>query len=214
MWHVEQGGKQLGPFSDEQLEAMSVAKTVNAATLVWKAGYPAWRPLAETDFPFRAVLSPPPIQAAVTGIAQPPVLPAAGNGETLSIWAYFIRCITANYARFQGRARRKEYWSFVLFSWLFLLLAGLLGFSIDQAMGNFETDSGSSFGATAVCVGIASLLTLLPSVAVLIRRLHDIGLSGWLVLLAFIPYLGELALIIMALLPTQMSQNKHGLPAQ
>ena len=92
-----------------------------------------------------------------------------------SEWSYFIECITKKYATFRGRARRKEYWSFVLFSMLFGFLFGLI-------LGVLEFIIGSPV-FTIIGQLIWSLIIIIPSYAVLVRRLHDVGRSGWLSLL-------------------------------
>jgi uncharacterized membrane protein YhaH (DUF805 family) len=81
----------------------------------------------------------------------------------LSLFDYFVKCLK-NYANFEGRARRKEFWSFVLFSALF----GIVLWTFDK----------TSF-SVPVFSSIYSVLTLLPSLAVTVRRLHDTGKSGW-----------------------------------
>ena len=91
--------------------------------------------------------------------------------EDKSEWAYYVECITKKYATFKGRARRKEYWSFVLFNMIFGMMFGFALGSLDVIIGN---EIISNIGQ-----GIWTLIFLLPSYAVSVRRLHDIGYSGW-----------------------------------
>ncbi|QSX36378.1 DUF805 domain-containing protein [Shewanella sedimentimangrovi] len=92
---------------------------------------------------------------------------------------YFIGAIV-KYADFTGRARRTEYWMFVLFYLIFyVLLAGL-----DYLLG------------ASWIVNLFALALLLPSLAVGARRLHDTGRSGWWQLLNFIPVIGWIVLLI------------------
>ncbi|HEX5819030.1 MAG TPA: DUF805 domain-containing protein [Gemmatimonadales bacterium] len=107
-------------------------------------------------------------------------------------------------ATFQGRAHRTEFWMFVLVSVLILLgltvIAGLM--------------TGSEPGATPHPVGWLWLsfliVLLLPLISASVRRLHDVGLSGWFQLLGFIPYLGVLAEFILLAWPGTPGENRFG----
>ncbi|OGR78340.1 MAG: hypothetical protein A2X32_02270 [Elusimicrobia bacterium GWC2_64_44] len=105
------------------------------------------------------------------------------------------------YAEFSGRARRKEYWLFFLFN-----LLAVLGLSfVDVVSGLYSKALGAGlFG------GAYSLLVLLPSIAVSVRRLHDTGRSAWWLLLALVPMLGPLALIVIYCLDGTPGENKYG----
>lgn len=150
--------------------------------------------------------------------AAPAAPPAAGFGRevgasapALGVWGYFRHCCTTAYADFRARARRKEYWSFVLFYVVAMTAASLLGVTIDEAVGNFE--GGGSPVATLVLVGIAMLFFLVPMLAVTVRRFHDVGLSGWLYLLFFVlsfVYIGGIIIFVLTLLPSQKHDNKWG----
>ena len=83
------------------------------------------------------------------------------------------------YADFSGRSRRKEYWMFFLFTIIVSVALGI----IDAVLGlNF----GSGFSSNGVLGSLFSLATLVPSLAVGIRRLHDTDRSGWWLLLVFL----------------------------
>lgn len=90
------------------------------------------------------------------------------NLESLSLWGYFVRAITKDYSNFSGRARRKEYWSFCLFSMLIYFVCAILSNILNQV-------SEGIF----ILFAIAYLVWLIPSVAVAVRRLHDTDRSGW-----------------------------------
>jgi len=132
--------------------------------------------------------------------------------ESTGLWSYFWRGITANYVNFRSRARRKEFWGYTLF-WLIALVAVLMiGIAIDVALGNFEPDKEEPV-AVIVIVLAFQLATFLPNLAVLARRLHDVGLSGWfslLVLLLLFLYVGLLIVLVFALIPSQKHENKWG----
>ena len=97
------------------------------------------------------------------------------------------------YVDFSGRARRKEYWMFVLF--YVLIYIGLT--AIDVTLG------------TAVLGLIFALACLLPSISVGVRRLHDTGRSGWWLLLSLIP-LVSLILIVFFCLDSEEGDNDYG----
>ena len=85
------------------------------------------------------------------------------------------------YAEFTGRARRKEYWFFILF---YILIAIGLSF-IDKALG-------LGYESTGLLSGLFGLAMFLPALAVGVRRMHDIGRSGWWVLISLVPFVGWL----------------------
>jgi len=105
-----------------------------------------------------------------------------------------LRCVRDKYADFNGRAGRSEFWWFALacvavgfvFSILHLDLIGML----------------------------VNLALLIPSLAVGARRLHDIGKSGWWILIGLIPLIGGLILLYFAVLPSSDGSNDYGETAQ
>jgi len=72
--------------------------------------------------------------------------------------------VLKNYAGFSGRARRKEYWTFVLFNVIFSIVALILDYLV---------------GTVVLFIILYALAVLIPGIAVLVRRLHDVGKSGW-----------------------------------
>ena len=109
--------------------------------------------------------------------------------------------VLKQYADFNGRARRKEYWMFFLFNLIFTAIASL----IDIAAGTANIQSGSG-----LFQGIYSLVVLIPSLAVGVRRLHDVGKSGWMLLLAFIPLIGAIWLLVLFVTNGKEAANKWG----
>lgn len=117
------------------------------------------------------------------------------------------------YAQFEGRANRREYWMFQLFLLLAATAIGALSLTVALVAGLvLEADSswmaGITIGALAL-VGLLWLATIVPLVAVTVRRLHDCGQSGWLYLLALVPG-GGLVILIFALLPGTPQDNPYG----
>ena len=120
------------------------------------------------------------------------------------------------YAVFSGRARRLEYWPYILV-WA-VLFAGCIAADIAFNLGGaadgtwFEShDGGMSFNiAFGPCALIFMLVTALPNLAVGARRLHDIGTSGWLLLIGIIPILGWIILTVFLLRPGTAGPNAYG----
>jgi uncharacterized membrane protein YhaH (DUF805 family) len=100
-----------------------------------------------------------------------------------------VKAVFSKYATFEGRARRSEYWWFALFNFIVSLL---LGFSLGGGHGMGE---GGMMGGNLIST-IWSLATLLPTIAVGARRLHDIDRTGWWLLISFIPLIGWIVLIV------------------
>jgi len=99
------------------------------------------------------------------------------------------------YAEFKGRARRKEYWMFWLFNYLFTLIIFIV-----------ETSYSDNFKITI----LFSLLMFLPSLAVTVRRLHDVDKSGWFVLINLIPLIGQIWLLLLLITDSTIGTNKYG----
>ncbi len=114
---------------------------------------------------------------------------------------YFVDALR-KYAVFSGRARRSEYWFFVLFSCLIAFALAAVGFCIAKVTGGPPT-------LAVYLVDFFSLLILAPSLAVSVRRLHDIGMTGWWVLLNFVP-LGGLVLLVLFCQDSQSGDNPYG----
>lgn len=121
---------------------------------------------------------------------------------------YFWLGVTRNYINFAERARRKEFWAYCLFWTVSFILVGLVGALADQTIGNFNDGNGPI--VTVGVWGLFVLATFLPWLGLIVRRLHDIGLTGWLVLLIFVPTFGTLAIIVFGLIPTQGHENQWG----
>jgi uncharacterized membrane protein YhaH (DUF805 family) len=108
--------------------------------------------------------------------------------------------VLKKYATFSGRARRKEYWMFVLFNIIFSIVATV----IDNLLG---TTQESGYG---ILSSIYSLAVLLPGLAVSVRRLHDIGKSGWWLFIALIPLIGAIWLLVLTVTDSQPGDNEYG----
>ena len=103
--------------------------------------------------------------------------------------------VLKNYAVFSGRARRTEYWMFFLFNAIITIILSIL-----QRIADIDN----------ILTGIYGLLTILPSLAVGARRLHDSGKSGWWLLIGLIPFIGTIILLIFFCLDSEEGENRFG----
>jgi uncharacterized membrane protein YhaH (DUF805 family) len=111
-----------------------------------------------------------------------------------------------NYANFTGRARRSEYWYFRLATAVIFFLFIILSVLIYVVTDNGPLAVGLGFGL----FGLYSLLTFIPSLSVTVRRMHDIGKSGWTFLVALIPLAGPIWLLILLLTEGDSGENYYG----
>jgi len=96
--------------------------------------------------------------------------------------------VLKKYAVFSGRAQREEFWYFILFDILIALILRVF----DVILGTLDAQNGG-FGLLGILYGLA---VFMPSLAVSVRRLHDIGKSGWWQLIVLIPLIGAILLIV------------------
>lgn len=101
----------------------------------------------------------------------------------------------------QGRSRRMEFWYFALFNLIITLVLSC----VDYTIGTFDPVTAVGFFG-----GIYSIFILIPSITVAVRRLHDVGLSGWMILLNIIPLVGWLVLLYFYVQPSQRGKNIYG----
>jgi uncharacterized membrane protein YhaH (DUF805 family) len=106
------------------------------------------------------------------------------------------------YAEFNGRARRKEYWMFALFNLIFLLAAALI-----------DNVAGTTMGVLpyGLFYFVYALAVFIPGLAVGVRRLHDVGKSGWMMLIALIPIVGGIWLLILFVTDGVSGSNEYGM---
>lgn len=113
------------------------------------------------------------------------------------------------YAQFTGRARRAEYWMFALFNWLmawgFYILLVMMGATGEMN----ETLSPAALGV-ALAYFLFGLSMAIPSLAVAVRRLHDIDRTGWWLLIGLLPGLGALVLFIFFIREGSRGPNRFG----
>jgi len=121
-------------------------------------------------------------------------------------FAEAIKSFWSNYAMFKGRARRSEYW----FIQLFLIITNVAVGAIDLALMNGDVDRFIANGGGGIVGLVWILVTIVPALAVLVRRLHDTGKSGWWLLMGFVPFAGAIVLFVFTVLDSTPGENKHG----
>ena len=109
--------------------------------------------------------------------------------------------VLKKYADFSGRARRKEYWFFVLFN---IIISCVLSV-IDVMTGTYNQVAG-----IGLLSGIYALAVLIPAIAVSVRRLHDTDRSGWWLLIVLIPIVGAIVLIVFMCIDGTPGTNRFG----
>lgn len=123
------------------------------------------------------------------------------------------------YARFSGRARPREYWMYTLFLILCFIglniVEGMLGLGMTQRWAAQPVPGGMAWGGgvwhdAGPLVGLFSLATLIPSLAVGVRRLHDTDRSGWWLLIALIPLIGGIVLLVFMVSGGTRGPNRFG----
>lgn len=120
-------------------------------------------------------------------------------GGRAYIMKWYLKAIK-NYAGFTGRARRKEFWLFCLFSYMVLVIYGF--FKAILHLPEYEIET---------FLGMVYLLAILvPGLAVTIRRLHDTGKSGYWICIGLIPLIGKIVLLIMLCQNSVKEENQYG----
>ncbi|WP_422933464.1 DUF805 domain-containing protein [Sinomonas sp. P47F7] len=145
---------------------------------------------------------------------EPPLwAPFYGASPVQAIGRFF-----AKYAVFHGRASRAEYWWMTLAYAIVWIIVEVLAFALDGASRN---STGPGFAILSYVFLALFLGTIVPNLAVTVRRLHDANLSGWLMLLLLIPFVGGTAVLVLTLLspnpagqrfdrPTALRQGEPG----
>lgn len=105
------------------------------------------------------------------------------------------------YATFSGRARRAEYWQFFVAIILILVALSVL----DGLIGTFSIDAG-----VGLLSGLFGVAIILPSLALYVRRLHDVGWSGWWVLLFLVPFVSTVMFFVLGFKDSEVGDNRFG----
>lgn len=110
---------------------------------------------------------------------------------------YFVEVLKTQYTDFNGRASRAQYWYFVLFYVLISIPLAIIDGILFQGQ---------------VLTLILSLALIVPSIAIGVRRLHDLGRPGWWYFGALIPVVGPIALLVLFCLKGEDKANAYGAP--
>lgn len=114
---------------------------------------------------------------------------------------WYKKVVFENYANFNGRARRSEYWYYCLASVLISLVLGGLDYFLEFTFG------GVQLGILRAIYGLA---VFLPGLAVAVRRLHDVGKSGWFMFIILIPVIGVIWYLIVLCTAGDDGVNEYG----
>jgi uncharacterized membrane protein YhaH (DUF805 family) len=131
----------------------------------------------------------------------PPPPPASGYGATGQpalpnpLVSYWKKVVLENYANFEGRARRSEYWWFTLANVVVFVALFILG-----AISN----------VFLILLFVYWLALLVPSIAVAVRRLHDTDKAWYFILLGFVPFVGGIILLVLMVLDSTSGANQWG----
>lgn len=123
------------------------------------------------------------------------------NGIIKKIMNWYLK-VLRQYADFSGRARRKEYWMFTLFNTIFLIVAIIVDNVIKLTLPGVLP-----YG---ILYFICAFAVLIPGLAVSVRRLHDVGKSGWMILISLIPIVGSIWLLVLLVTESDPYENAYG----
>ena len=183
------GEEKFGPFTMDELKE----KNISRETLVWSKELEDWQ-TADSVSELKEIffLSPPPLKKTNTKNKE------SIYTEKTTNW--YLKCLK-QYADFSGRARRKEYWMFALFNMIFFIVAMILDNVLGLTVG--ELPYGAFYFLYALAV-------LIPGLAVSVRRLHDVGKSGWMILISLIPIVGGIWSLVLMLTDSNPEENRFG----
>ena len=215
VYYLDGARNQQGPASSAEVARLVRSGTIRRDTLVWFAGMPDWRPASQVnDFaplfsqgappPPRPSAGPPPMQRSAPSAAayqgqprQQAQAPYSASAKDMGFVDAIKTCFS-KYVDFKGRARRPEYWWWVLFNVIVSIVLGIVDLGLTAAH------------IPGVLGNLASLAFLLPSLAVGARRLHDTDRSGWWLLLWFIPLIGWIIIIVFLCQRGTPGENRFG----
>ena len=121
-----------------------------------------------------------------------------------------VKSFWSSYTMFRGRSRRSEYW----FIQLFLIITNLAAGAIDLALMRGDVDRFIANGGGGIVGLIWIFVTILPALAVLVRRLHDTGKSGWRALAGLVPLVGGIVIFVFSVLDSTTGENQYGAPVK
>jgi len=126
----------------------------------------------------------------------------------LSLFGWYA-AVLKKYADFSGRARRKEYWMFYLCNMIIMFIPYIFYFAGYMQIVNYD-EPGVLFYISSILLGIYGLAIFIPSIAVVVRRLHDVGKSGGYFFVTFIPFVGGIWLLVLLATAGTIGPNQYG----
>ena len=114
---------------------------------------------------------------------------------------YYLNTLS-DYANFNGRSSRSDYWFFALYNTIFSFFA----LTLDKI---FEINFDDQIGYGPL-TAIYTIAMIIPSLAISVRRLHDVGKSGWMFLISFVPFIGSIWLLVLLLSKSEKERNQYG----
>lgn len=194
---IKTDGSQIGPYPESTLRILWQSGYLRADNPVWTEG--------NAPQPLQEILKNPDNSSAM-GASDSAARQDFGNTPTPATeWNpinAFMTVVFKRYSDFTGRASRSEFWFFLLAQALvyFISIVVLIILATPIAAVGGEEAAGVivALGYIGLCLAL-----LVPSIALLVRRLHDCGQSGWMALLGLIPYVGGIFILIYALLPSK-----------
>lgn len=189
-WYYAVEGNSVGPVSQSEFDALVATGTIRNETLVWQEGMEDWLPYGRAGAPVAQNEAPP--HPAMSTLQDP----ARSDANT---FLGALKDGLARYVDFKTRSTRSQFWWWTLWSVIISIATSIL-------------DSTLGMGDTGPIGLLASLALFLPSLAVAIRRLHDIGRTGWWYLIVFLPIIGWIVLIVFFCKKTREEVNQWGAP--
>lgn len=189
VWYYVENGESQGPITQQEFDANRANGTIRPDTLVWKDGMGDW--VASNTLASDPVSRPVSVNPAFGQVAST----HTGQRSDASTFVGALKDGFSRYVDFGTRSNRPQYW----YWFLWMIIIGIATSFVDGMVG-----TGGALN------GLWTLGALLPGIAVGIRRLHDIGKSGWWLLLAFIPLVGAIVLIVFFCTKSEQQPNQWG----
>jgi len=138
--------------------------------------------------------------------------PYYGIGPVEAVKRFFQK-----YATFSGRASRSEYWWVALAFGIVYIVVGIIALVVGASTATVQPDGtsepGGAFAVPLVILFLIGLVSLVPSIAISVRRLHDANFSGFLYFIHAVPYIGSFVILVLALMPSNPAGRRFDLGA-
>lgn len=189
---IKTDGSQIGPYPESTLRILWQSGYLRADNPVWTEGC-APRPLQDV---LKNAAGEAPDCTTQQNFRSVPTPIAEWNPINA-----FMTVVFKRYSDFSGRASRSEFWFFFLAQVLVNLLATVALIILATPIAAVGGENAASVVLLLGYIGL-NLALLVPSIALIVRRLHDCGQSGWMALMGLLPYVGGICILIFALRPS------------